>query len=261
MASPQKLPADLRKAHFDNTTVFQTDVGPVIVIADQTSEWMDVQADAGTIHFDTNASGTDPDIIIYGNSKVVGTSEVTGNTTIGGALAITGNTTISGAMTLTVGWEVGVPLTSVLPLTNTLVTTLSGLNSGTKPSLTFSSGDTDSAMVITWAASEKYSVAFNVTLPTTTITTSKIVIDVLAHMSGHTDTPTVYASTYFGIGDTKISDGVEILTGTAALYRINIAASDIPASPQMMTVKLYTGPHATDKVQIYAIRVRGRKSL
>ena len=130
------------------------------------------------------------------------------------------------------------------------------LATDTTPILEFTNGDTDSAWRMRWAAANVDPISFQVPLPPDIDEASNVTVHMLAAMGGAADTPVISADSYFNVGDTKVEDDSAAITGTTpAEYAITIAAADVPAGAQTMTVELTPGAHGTDTLLIYAVWV------
>lgn len=130
------------------------------------------------------------------------------------------------------------------------------LASDTTPILEFTNGDTNSALRLRWAASNSDAVAFQVPLPPDLDAESAVEVHFLGAMAGATNTPVISADSYFGAAGSKVEDDSSAVTGTTpAEYTISIAASDVPAGTQTLTVELTPGAHTTDALYVYAVWV------
>jgi len=120
------------------------------------------------------------------------------------------------------------------------------LTHATTPKLDLANGDTNSELVITWAAADVTPVMFQTPLPPDLDDTAAIEVHFRAKEGVATDHPVVSADTYFNEGDTKISDDSAAVTGTSyAEYTITISADDIDAGAQTMSCELTPGTHST----------------
>ena len=122
------------------------------------------------------------------------------------------------------------------------------LKADTTPVLDMASGDTDSGLVVTWAASNSDPVLFQVPLPPDLNVGADLVIHLRAKSGGATDTPIIASDAYINEGDTKVEDVSGALGAAVAELTITIAAADIPAGAQTLTVELTPGAHTTDTV-------------
>lgn len=147
-----------------------------------------------------------------------------------------------------------VPLSSLLETDATNV--VAALGPGTTPILDMANGDTDSGLVVTWAATNVDPVLFQVPLPPDLDDAANVEIHFRAAMEDTNDTPVIAADSYFNEGDTKVEDASTAVTGTTpAEYIITIAAADVPAGAQTLTVELTPGTHGDDDLYIYALWV------
>jgi hypothetical protein len=160
-------------------------------------------------------------------------------------------TAVKLSATLKTGF-VPVPLTAVFEGDGT--NTVAALGPSTTPVLDMTNGDTDSALRILWAATNVDPVIFQVPLPPDLDVTADVVLHLRAAMEAANDTPVIDADSYFNEGDTKVSDASAAITGaTPAEYTITIAAADVPAGAQTLTVELTPAAHGTDDLYVYAI--------
>lgn len=151
-----------------------------------------------------------------------------------------------------------VPLASCLETDGTNATALTG---STTPILDMANGDTDSGLVLTWEASNSDAILFQTPLPPDLDTSADLVIHLRAKSGGATDTPVISADSYFNEGDTKVEDDSAALGAAYAENTITIAAADIPAGAQTLTVELTPGAHTTDTVVLSAIWIEYTKTL
>ncbi|MCK4791852.1 MAG: hypothetical protein KAV87_49425 [Desulfobacteraceae bacterium] len=147
---------------------------------------------------------------------------------------------------------IGVPLVLVFESDATNMTALTG---ATTPVCDMANGDTDSGVVLTWVASNSDAIIFQVSLPPDLDVASDVVIHFRAKSGGATDTPVIAADSYFNEGDTKIEDDAAALGAAYAEKTITIAAADVPAGAQTLTVELTPGAHTTDTIVLSSIWV------
>lgn len=153
-----------------------------------------------------------------------------------------------------------VPLTTVRETVSNAIPNAAAngglLASDTTPILQLTNGDTDSALRLAWAASNSDPIIFQVALPPDLDVTGNVEVHLRAAMAGATDTPVISADSYFNEGDTKVEDDSAAVSGTTyAEKTITIAASDVPAGAQTLTVELTPGAHTTDILYVTAIWV------
>ena len=123
------------------------------------------------------------------------------------------------------------------------------------PKLATVNGDTDSALAVTWAASDVTPVAFQVPVPGDYDEGAVITVTLYAEMGGATDVPVISLDTYFDVGDTKVEDDTGALANAVAAVTATIAAADIPASAKTVTIEMTPGAHTTDTVILYAVKL------
>jgi hypothetical protein len=194
------------------------------------------------------------DIVEFVVSPVLATTA--GTVSIADSGAFTSTATVEDALAeiyqhiATAQAFIPVPLVTCLESDATNATALTG---STTPILDMADGDTDSGLVLTWAASNSDAIIFQTPLPPSLDVTADVVIHFRAKSGGSTDTPTVGSDAYFNEGDTKVEDVSAALGSTVAEKTITIAAADVPAGAQTLTVELTPGAHTTDTVVLSAI--------
>lgn len=155
---------------------------------------------------------------------------------------------------------VGIPLATLL---ETDASNIVGyLGPATTPVLDMANGDTDSALTVTWASSDSTPLLIQIPLPPDFDPSADLVLHIRAAMGGVTDTPTIASDTYFNEGDTKVEDASAAITGTSyAEYTITVAAADIPAGAQTVSIELTPGAHTTDTLLITAAWLEYTRSI
>ena len=139
--------------------------------------------------------------------------------------------------------------------------TVAALGPSTTPTLDLANGDTDSALTISWVATNTDPIIMQIPLPPDIDTGSDLVLHLRAAAGGTDDTITLNADSYFNEGDTKVEDSVDV-SGTAyAEKEITIAAADIPSGAQTLTVELTPGSHANDSLDVTATWLEYQKQL
>ena len=155
---------------------------------------------------------------------------------------------------------VGIPLESLLETDATNIVARLGV--ATTPVLDMANGDTDSVLTVSWVATNVDEVLFQVPLPPDFDPTADLVLHIRAAMEDVNDTPTIGSDTYFNEGDTKVEDVSAAITGTSyAEYTITVAASDIPAGAQTVTMELTPGAHGSDVLYITAMWLEYTRSI
>lgn len=153
-----------------------------------------------------------------------------------------------------------VPLTAVREVVSNAIPNAAAngglLASDTTPILQLTNGDTDSALRLAWAASNSDPIIFQVALPPDLDVSGNVEVHFRAAMAGATDSPVISADSYFNEADTKVEDDSAAVSGTSyAEKTITIAAADVPAGAQTLTVELTPGAHTTDILYMTAIWV------
>ena len=163
------------------------------------------------------------------------------------------------------GW-IPVPLTALREVFSNNMTNIAGnggvMASDTTPIFEYTNGDTDSTLRLRWAATNVDPVAFQTPLPPDLDFSAPLYVKLIAAMGGSTDTPVLTLESFFGVGDTKVSDTSSAITGsTAAQYTITIAAADLESNARKQTVsmEITPGAHGTDTFLLYAVSIEYTK--
>jgi hypothetical protein len=107
---------------------------------------------------------------------------------------------------------------------------------------------TDGQMEVTWAASNSDAIAWHVALPPDLDDASAMTFHAMALSGGSTDTPTLTIEAFFGVGDTDAGGATGALGATEAEVTRTIAAANVEAAPDFLTITLTPGAHTTDTV-------------
>lgn len=127
-----------------------------------------------------------------------------------------------------------------------------GLVSGdTSPSLARVNGATDKQMRIIWAAGNAAEIQWATPYPPDLDDTAAIVAHFLARSAGATDTPVLTVSLWEGVGDTNAGGNTAALSNSIADKTVTMAASDVGAYPNVLSISVLPGTHATDAVWLY----------
>ena len=128
------------------------------------------------------------------------------------------------------------------------------LASDTTPILDAINAATDGCQRVLWAATNVDQVIAQIPLPPDIDVTKDVVVHIRAAMGDTTDTPDITVDSFFNEGDTKVVDTISAITGTSyAEYIATIAAADVPAGAQTLTIGLTPAAHGTDTLAISAI--------
>lgn len=212
---------------------------------------------AGTaIGIAIEAATADQDIIEIIDFTIISTTAAT--ISIADAGGFTSETDVEAALAeiyqdlLSVQHCIPIPLMTLMESDATNV--VDYLGKATTPILDMKNGDTDSVMTVTWADADQDAIIMQAILPPDFTPGSDLVLHVRAAMQDTNDTPVLDIDTYFNEGDTKVSDAVAAITGTAyAEYIATIAAADIPAGAQTVTIELTPAAHANDEIYVTAL--------
>lgn len=127
------------------------------------------------------------------------------------------------------------------------------LASDTTPILEAINAATDGCQRITWAASNNDQIVTAIPLPPNLDVTADLVLHTRIASAGTTDAVGFTVDTFFNEGDTKVVDTSETnQTVTYAEKITTIAAADIPAGAQTITIGLTPVAHTTDIMYLTA---------
>lgn len=224
---------------------------------------VDDAASGSAIGKAVEAATADGDIIETVEFAVLSTTAA--NVSIADAGGFTAQTTVEAALQelyqdlLSAQSFIPISLESLLETDGTNIVARLGV--ATTPTLDMANGDTDSGLVVTWVASNSDAVLFQVPLAPAFDPAADLVIHFRSKSGGATDTPTIASDAYFNEGDTKVEDVSSALGAAYAENTITIAAADIPAGAQTLTVELTPGAHTTDTVVISALWAEHTKTI
>jgi len=135
------------------------------------------------------------------------------------------------------------------------------LASDTTPVLAPINGATDSCQNVVWAAANVDPVMFQTALPPD-LAAADIVLHVRIKSAGTTNAVGFGVDSWFDEGDTKVVDTTTTnQTATWAEKIATIAAADIPAGAQTMTVVLTPVTHGTDIMYLSALWLEYKTSI
>jgi len=141
-----------------------------------------------------------------------------------------------------------IPLTSWMLSDGTNTVTFGG--PATDPILDMANGDTDSALRWAWVATSVVAIITQVPLPTDMDVTKDLVLHLLTKKDADADTVTLASDAYFMDGDTKVEDVTATIAQAFGETIITIAATDIPAGAQTVTIELTPSAHAGDALYV-----------
>lgn len=112
----------------------------------------------------------------------------------------------------------------------------------------------DGCQVVSWVKQNVDAVMFQVPLPPDINEGADLVIHMRIKSGGTTDAVGFTSKAYFNEGDTEVADtGQTNQTTTWAEKLITIAAADVPAGAQTLTVQLTPAAHNTDALYLSAL--------
>jgi hypothetical protein len=136
------------------------------------------------------------------------------------------------------------------------------LASDTTPILQPINGATDGCQEIVWAASNNDVVAFSIPLPPDLDDTADLVLHTRIVSGGTTDAVGFSVDSWFNEGCTKITDTSQTnQTATWAEKTTTIAAADVPAGAQTMTIGLTPVAHTTNTLALSAVWLEYKRKL
>ena len=148
--------------------------------------------------------------------------------------------------------HIPIPLTSLreavafaIPASNANMGIL-GLDTG--PSLSSIEGATDECMGVTWATGNVDQVIANVCLPPDMNKAADLVVHARLAAGATNDIPSFTLESFFNEGDTKVTDTLAAAAATSDYAEVTqaIAAADVPADAQMVTLGFTPASHDTD---------------
>lgn len=194
------------------------------------------------------------DIVEYIPFPVISTTAAT--VSIADAGGFTAQTTVEAAEQEIYQHILSAQLFIPIPLTAWMIgdgtNTVSYGGPATDPILDYTNGDTDSALRFTWAAASVEEIICQVPLPPNLDVTADLVLHMWCGKDANANTVTLASDAYFNVGDTKVEDVTATIAQTAAETTITIAAADVPAGAQTLTIELTPSAHAGDALYLYA---------
>lgn len=150
--------------------------------------------------------------------------------------------------------------------TNAFLNTIEGgtADGNTGPSLERINGATDKAPRLVLAANTTDEFQFPpIPLPPDLDDAADMVVHALIGKGSNTDAAAVIdIQAFFGQGDTECGGNTAALAATAvADYTVTLAAADVPAYPNVLTLSFVPGAHANDAIHIYAVWVEYTRKL
>lgn len=136
------------------------------------------------------------------------------------------------------------------------------LASDTTPVLSAINDGTDGCQRLTWASSNNDQVVFQIPLPPDLDDTADLVLHARIASGGTTNAVGFTLSSFFNEGDTAVADTTGTnQTATYAEVTATIAAADVPAGAQTLTVGLTPVAHTSDTLNLTALWLEYKKKL
>jgi hypothetical protein len=136
------------------------------------------------------------------------------------------------------------------------------LASDTTPIRDAINGGTDGCQRFQWVASNNDQIVTQLPLPPDLDVTADIVLHTRIRSGGTTDAVGFTVESFFNEGDTKVTDTSETnQTATWAEKITTIAAADIPAGAQTLTIGLTPVAHTTDTMEMSAAWIEYTRSI
>lgn len=128
------------------------------------------------------------------------------------------------------------------------------ISKDTAPLLERINGATDKGLRIKWAAAGVVGITNQFAYPPDLDDTAAVTVNLLYYKGSNTDSAMTAAVNYFeGIGDTNAGGNTAALTGTTATkVAVTIAASDVGTYPNVASVEIVPGTHASDILYLLA---------
>lgn len=136
------------------------------------------------------------------------------------------------------------------------------LASDTTPVLSAINGATDGCQILSWAAANNDQVVFQVPLPPDLDDTADIVVHFRTKSAGTTNAVGFTVDSFFNEADDKITDTSETNQTTSWAEKIaTIAAADVPAGAQTLTIGLTPAAHTTDIMYCSAVWIEYKRTI
>jgi hypothetical protein len=121
----------------------------------------------------------------------------------------------------------------------------------TAPTLQRINSATDKALRLTWAAASVAELQFPpVAMPPDLDPTAPVEVHLVCGKDANANTVTIDVQAFFGVGDTECGAATPTIAQARAEYVVSIAASDVPAAPEMLNISLVPGAHAGDALYL-----------
>jgi hypothetical protein len=132
------------------------------------------------------------------------------------------------------------------------------LSTATTPVLNIANVDAETTpgqqFEVNWAATNVDAALFQIPLEDFD-GSQNITVTLRGKMASSNDTPVVYSKIVIDEADTVVADTSDTFTGTYANHTITIAAADLPATGNTITIRLTPAAHGTDILYMSAVKV------
>lgn len=148
--------------------------------------------------------------------------------------------------------HIPIPLTSLREATAFAIAASNAnggvLSSDTTPIYSSVEGATDECLAVTWATGIVQQVVTSVSIPPDMNKAADLVVHARLASGATVDIPSFTVQSYFNEGDTVVSDTLAAAAATSAYAEVTqaIAAADVPAAAQMLTMGFTPASHDTD---------------
>jgi hypothetical protein len=200
------------------------------------------------------AATADGDVVEWISFAVLSTTAAT--VSFADAAGATAAATVEAALAelyaniLTAQAHITIPLTSWMIGDGTNTVSFGG--PATDPILDMTNGDTDSALRFVWAAASVVPIVNQILIPPDIDVTGDVVLHMYTGKDADANTVTIASDAYFMVGDTKVEDVTATIAQAAGETTITIAAADVPAGAQTLTIELTPSAHAGDALYLWA---------
>jgi hypothetical protein len=129
------------------------------------------------------------------------------------------------------------------------------LGNGTTPSAIVTNPGTDGSAYLSWVASNSAKISWpGIPVPPDVNAAGIITVNLLACMSGSTDTPAITVDAWNGVGGTTLGGATPALAPATSSQPnlVQLALSAAVAYPSPLTIGLTPGAHTTNAVNLYA---------
>lgn len=126
----------------------------------------------------------------------------------------------------------------------------------TAPTLQRINQATDKALRVSWAAASVAELQFPPVPPPPDLDdTAPIEVHLICAKDANANTVNIDVQTFFGVGDTECGAATPTIAQARAECAVTLAASDVPAAPEVLNLSLVPSAHAGDALYLDGARL------